>query len=47
MRFPYDQPCAWSSILLLRIAMLLDGPAGTVSIREKLKAFAAEQELQI
>src|SRR3954467_9016309 len=26
---------------------LLDGPAGTVSIREKLKAFAAEQGLQI
>jgi phosphotransferase system, enzyme I, PtsP len=26
---------------------LLDGPAGTVSIRERLKAFAAEQGLQI
>src|SRR5882724_4267730 len=26
---------------------LLDGPAGTVSIREKLKAFAAEQGLQV
>jgi len=26
---------------------LLDSPAGTVSIREKLKAFAAEQGLQV